>query len=672
MDIITCPSTDDFKVFPGGAVAIRAAAYPGAARGTLAEITSSEAMSGSYLEDTQEVPWAGITHFESLDPLDADDTVTIDPSTVDLVSSMFYWPFVTARLQGVAGAGTPGDADSGRAVEPFWYYDPFVFAIYCDDSDFLFGALGENTLPRNQTQFSLIRMSGAANVLDPTASDWRFRLLKREVQGGTVALQIEQIIVLPVTVPFVSTKFSFGNTGLGDAVVETEPETSLESGIYTLDQGQPRANSFAEVNDLQDNDGTDPEVSVENLPPVIPKSFYYIGGGIVHVPKGNIEDDTFDRSVTIEPPFCGTGGCVNAAWGDSPYGFRWRVGDDTLGIGLGVTETDIGVNGSEGVISRVQDNDVDPDPADSSDCFWLIMAGRDETGTDLGPSVGDCRDHMIEAEVEWDALPASYFELDVGQFVFEGGVESGVSSRLTVRLRCESDGDLNLFFNRWYYSQAGSTPVPGPPTSAGAWSNKNVDQDWPTPSNIGTYTPGDIVHLKFARRGYDVYGRAWFDGDTEPSTWQIQERIQVPYLAAGVVTWDDYDYPQGDTLRFAWLPNGDPGLRVAVDPLNQDPGIEVLCHRFKVDFWQDEDAEFDPTDVFLRVNETGSATVLGAELNMEWKSQNWVFVGKRTWPNIDIYQWNDVDSIPLQWMSTGLTYYRKTGFVPQIYRRVFG
>lgn len=668
MEIVTCPSTEDFVQFNGGMIAVRAAAYIGPARGTLSEVVSAEAMSGSYVEDTQTVPWGGVNHFEALDFTAADDTIVIDPADLPLEAGFLYVPFATVRLQGTAGAG------DGRRHENFWNYDSEIFEVFLSENDFASVSMGLGTLPRSQSQFSLVQFSSGTLFYDPDFPDpWSVRAVKRATSGGTVAIQIEQLIFAPlVSVPvgrYTAIDFRFSTTTDGDFPTESAAEPSLDNGIFTMDRAQPLSVSEAVgMDDLQDNDGDDPEVSVIDYPPhndmVGRKSVLHVAAGIVHPPKVAIEDDDFGRTVTMTE--VGTGD----EWGDSPYGYQWDTGNDALGIGMGASTVQVGVNGSAGVIDAVQDNTVNVDSQDVSNNFWMMMEGRSES-TGGGPSNSNARDLMIEAQVELDALPTVTFEIDVGAFTFLAGVEAGVSAFTTARVVVDPGGDLNLYFAFHYYTQVGPLQIGPDSLPAGITP---IAQTWGGPISVGTYTPGDILHIKFARRAYNLYARVWDDADPEPSTWDLEDRMEIPYDDGGTtILWDSYPYAQVYTMPYAWSFFGRPGLRAYTDPDDQDPGIVFYCHNFKVDYWQDEDAEFDPTDVWLQVNEAGTATVLGDPLNLEWKSQNWVVVDERVWTDVDLYQWNDPDSIPLQWSSTGTTFYRVYHrFIPQIYRRIFG
>lgn len=638
MQIVTCPAGDAFEVFTGGVIALRAAAWMAGARGTLSEVVSADAVSGSYVQDTQTVSWAGTDHLEYSGD-EADDTIVIDASTLPLETGLSYYPFITVRLQGTAAGN-----DDGRRHESFWYYDREVFAVECSDNNWASVTAGSqnpaNGLPRLQEQFSLIWLTSGR--LDDLAATWRFRAWKRATSGGDVAIQIEQIILIPWPGGFPS-DFRFDST-FGTKPAEALVETSLESGIYTLDAGQPRATDFRDVSDLQDAED-DPEASaLYSFPPIASKSVFYLGGGIVFVYDQEVEDDQFSRTVAF-----------GTDWGDSPYEYPWQRGSDTLAA-FYAAGTGASVDGTTGFLGPVHSPFTGDTTAQRS--LWQLLGKyRNVSSVLYGPTLEDGRDWRIRSLVSVDALPEDMpvgelypegetgrVQIDVGQLQNVGSVESGYRAFVVARLDIDTAGAIELRFGQFYNSQA-LAPLPNPPPLS-----------FGTPQSLGTYTPGDKIWVEYARQGYNVYAKAWYDGDAEPGSYQVIDRVRVPHLSAGVGVWDDYTYGTEQREDQAWLSrytDGLPGVRIHAQGTIP---VTLACEEFHVHFHAD--GAWEPTDVFLRVNEAETATVLGDELNMGTKSQNWVLVGDRAWPLLDIYQWNSPDSQPLQWMTTGLTYGR--------------
>ena len=46
----------------------------------------------------------------------------------------------------------------------------------------------------------------------------------------------------------------------------------------------------------------------------------------------------------------------------------------------------------------------------------------------------------------------------------------------------------------------------------------------------GSYTPGEVLHLRLLSEGTSLRGKAWFDAAAEPAAWQVQVTDSTPQL----------------------------------------------------------------------------------------------------------------------------------------------
>lgn len=715
MELITCPAGSPYKTFTGGAVAIRVAAHMGPARGTLSEVVSSDAQSGSYVRETQTISWNGTNYNDVSQYITAADTLVIDLQALPLEEVLYYYCYFTIRVTGTAGA-------TGRQLENFWSYsNPIVnvYAIQGDDWSTSGLIQSLSPIPRNQTQFSLMRLNGlfSGRILDwndhsgdPSTRYLRVRGFIREAPAaGDIEIQLDQIILLPsYSSPTLAPQgydanyfvFQPSPTYYPNAYDEQTQEPSLRNGIFTRDLSQPStAGLLYEIKELQDG-LSDTQVEGESgvIPSVIGdagRSVMHIPVGIVHSPQQDVEDDLFNRTVP-------------AGWGNTPYGFLWRVAN---WFGLRNNGSSTAVTPGSGTIGPLWDSDIDFPKLSGGMAFGAGAFVFNNNTPTFGP-----RDFRAEATMSWNKLPETGANIDVGEMGGTTGVQNGGVNGMLTRIHCSPGGALTMYFFRRWYSQSDSFVKPGPPITpywmnttsfysrTAAWpgvtvGSQTVQAVAASPISLGTYTPGDRWHIVYARRGYNLYAKAWKDGTPEPD-WQLTERVVVMYLdlsgAHGGPYPDDFDtlasvYPyndtdpgttavsKGDVVEFIWDSLGYPTVLAEVDLPQTGLGnaLTFTCNEFKLEYWNTSE---DPVDGFLRINEYHSSAIVGPTLNVGHKSQNWVQVADRSWIpqaglyQFDAYQWNDYNASVLQWMCLGDQFYRRfvSTFRPQIYRRAFG
>jgi hypothetical protein len=146
--------------------------------------------------------------------------------------------------------------------------------------------------------------------------------------------------------------------------------------------------------------------------------------------------------------------------------------------------------------------------------------------------------------------------------------------------------------------------VDGPVTLAGSWSL------------------GDWFWVKVEKRGYYWRARAWADGDTEPSTWDVEGYQPFVKLTTGT-GWIDYPYDDewvaggasNDTVRYD--PRGGPGGLADTGWLMSyhyaarlQPKMRILQADFSA-YYVPEDA--DPTDMHIRVEKYDGSVDYGSE-----------------------------------------------------------
>lgn len=702
MEKIFCPAGETHKIFKNGAIAFRAAAWMGPARGTLSEVISSESESGSYVRDTQTVSWSGVDHYDTSTYTEAGDTLVIDLTEIAWPEQwLYYWVYMTVRARGEAGNY------DGKWGQKFWgYSEPIVNVYASQNDDFSVISALSDPIPRNQTQFTLDQMVGGVSgrvllPLEETTETYHVRAFKRATSGGDIEIQIDQVIFLPGFGGAETTPSEYvAPTSQWFGIYSTFPyeneevttRSQLDDGIFTVDQSQPAGGGIAnfDISEMQEGDDDITGVHSDHSPAVIGfdeprEANMSVAIGIVHSDPEVVEDDDFNRTDAND-------------WSVSPYGYLWQPAH---AFGISMNSAPFSVTPGVAQLGPIGSNDI------SFPALSCAVSFANGTST-IPPTEGypgyEPRDTLQEIEWSLEELPETGAAINLGELGAKSGVESGWTNFLVARIYIQPDGTMELYFLRLWYSQSGSSPKPGPPaindwlpgvsreTRATAWPGV-VDGDssaplWhpvaANPISLGTYSPGDRWHLTFGRRGYNLYTKAWKDGESEPD-WQIEDRVVVMYLdpddtfatRSAEYPYDDVisvGIPHTHAVQYAWDKYGPPGVWAWVQPPQGNLAalntLSFYVHQYRIEYWNTDEPA---TDTWLKVTEnvgeSGSpygpffdGEDIDEALNLGTKSQHWVRVASRLWSGEDgynIHQWSDPGSSVLQWCVSGLTHYRR-------------
>lgn len=553
--LLVCPPGEDFHEFPCGGVAVRASSYMGAARGTLTTGSGDGSSSGDYVQDEQAVPLSEFSNWNfgnGFIPSEGnmDPTLEIDLNQLPLVKNLNYHAFISVRFVGLPNdmgmRGTSFYRFGSELMTVFPYAPPGTPPPY---NPVFIGGVSTPSFYRMEhyTMQDFCNVSVFADTGDPYDPVGRFYVYaaKRETEGGTLAIRIDQIVFIPYNdFGFYSKSDMYENNYrryLEEEGVKVDPDLN---GPYTVtDQFVQGIEDYQEAIDADDAEftGQAGEWTTDDPPPLMSVKAWQIVGGI-HITDRVVAEDSFTRTVPDQwiPHNAGTVGTAYPLY--SPMdtgGFIW---DRTGRLGTN-SETNVPstttVDGSRLLIKQVSRYWATFGDFWSND-FWATIgrglvtnnvsgsgeeSGSYNYGRPWDPTLIDYVNWTASVEVSWDKVPKGTYRN--GLMLTEpmgsaGGFDRPPPLAPALQWAAEMDNDGSCY-GRLRFWNAGTTQYGPFPKDPPDYPDGVTAQDWSVvlAEVPFSYTPDidDMIHLKIRRNGYRIRCKIW--QGSEPSSWDV-------------------------------------------------------------------------------------------------------------------------------------------------------
>lgn len=525
-ELVACSAGQGFKKYPGGAIALPAVDWIGAARGTLSTESDSRSITGTVVRDTQKVSTANLID-TSTSMSAADDTLTIDLADIPIEVNVTYLLCFSILTEGnwdstvSATNRAMNQQELMRGAALRWFGD----SSWTSESD----ATGILYVPRLMPHYSIV----ASNGLMGTSSGTHVLSIRAySMTGTTIEWLLDQVFFLPVATfgvtvgDWESTDFQIvsgdidqgltvdgadGGDNLGKFTVQGLSHITADSMTF----GASGGGDYQKKDDADDaeyslhvftDDGQSIEDSRKAFPNNEPVASYCYGvHGPFLVPHTEWMNDPFSRTIG-DGNFAGANNHFETSnyWGTSPEGFKWKPGPSGNSVWGPFTDSlqtgerygnAVYTDGSKAVIHIRRKAEPDDSPFRGNTYLWL------------GPNavVPDADEF---AHIEADNLSWS------GKF-------SAVENAYVIGLDSPNSPGYNIQLG---LMQSGQSVVPtyylGFDVVARTWAFKDVFNNFlVSETSLGFWTGAAEVGFRIEVYRYRVRARVWDASGAEPSTW---------------------------------------------------------------------------------------------------------------------------------------------------------
>lgn len=665
----------------GGLITARCADFLGAARGTLSTEADSGSAAGNVVRDDQalSVPTTFVSTSSRFSS--ASDTVVIPNASWGYETDVVYTVFLGLRMEGAPPSNARYQDTVMRHNSGVGYgvgVGLAVGASYFQNIDWI----------NNETcaEYQLRRVT---SNYQPTSITGDFKLRAWGTTGGTVSILLDTVYLIPI-----------GSNDGGDQTRwrsqfpnSYEALLLLDNGVLGSDDDQddlwwpgkhsvfhwqapwaPDGMDWGQLVDFQEDDS---EPTVANMNgdgewdgsfggPADPRSYLWILAGGTHIPAVTVITDPFD--VTADS--------AATVWADidgyirevqlgvqSQVQYFWDPGLTRRGFfvesGSGLATCYFGSSIGQPVTGGP--GPFPPATVFRADVFYGEME-RDANLSSTDPR--NYRARFVRDMECWEQVCKFRLRDNLGRTSaalgqFAQDVSGGIDPSTMWSGWLQWDGtDLDLYF-------------------VGGYEGGSLQSPWAGPASITTsYALDDWYWLRVQKQGYMWRARAWADGGSEPSTWDLEERQPILKDSTGLA-YVDYPYDDNwsasvtnDTIMYE--PRGGPS-GIADDHLGAFGGCGIRCTRdyniararvecddYQLD-WNPSSGT--PGDMSVRVDKYdglstyGSVTLpYGAHRIVAGSLDHYTFNGDTD--GINTYAWKDAGQPDFMTAGLGIHYQR--------------
>lgn len=577
-----------------GIIVVRCKDYPGAARGTLTVVSDALSVPGSTVRDEQTIAVQTTFTTPSTRYNAVADSVNVPIADLNLPADIGYEIYVSCRTE-----GDPPSNALARCMQ-YTYPQNGATALFGFGDDAVGMWFRPDVLARSPIDNYLIYDLGTWDTDGTGATEFIVR--GWGVTGGDVALFFDLIYFVPAY-----------NFGAGTLVTYFEnpnsPMVFLANGVVSPDKDNDTTSApwlgkfsvldwqmpWVEQNgviDMQEADDESTSYDTGALPADATACLAYTVGQ-THIASHTVVTENFASSTT---PIWVTGQGYLGEVADTPFAGFYDPPTDSLNgwdfAAAGTAPCYVPANqataNSDAVMAFGNSQLSGGSPTDPRDYFPQI----------------NMRNGIALGRVSFDTLQASYGEI---------GAASN-NERVTARLDLDSGGNLDLSLEML-------TNRNGSPTDT-----FTIDG----PVNItGSYSTGTYYWIRVERRGYFWRARAWQDGNTEPTSWDVEGQEPLVYRATSPTTalfaaypWDDnWNAASNDVVLY------DPRSSTFFAPV-LIAGVDASLPRMIIT-WDDFELTWDPgtgtpDDVTTRTLKYDDSVVLDPQVVVPYGSHRFV------------------------------------------------
>lgn len=645
--ILTEPNANPIRTYKNGVKVIRPHEFLGPARGTLSTESDPISVCGTVIRDTQTVAYTGTFQTSTIQTnlvTSGLDTCRIHMDDLNLNPRWHYQMYMGVRGE--------GDIDATRENESHTFFEigsnTAIIAGYIAPASLVAGtAVGGTAFaprPSLTDYYKIVRSGGFFSGHFTEGNEW---LLIRAATG--TGGSFEWLLDVIYLVPYLSTDAIMGpNNPYVDSDFrrilpdgDFEPVYDVKTDTWNIardDEDLAWVGQFSNMitsppgfiggqeGGHADYQVGETEKSLYNVFYQFPDDQWLVNPscdltfifGSHHAPSHAIDSDSFSRT---------TPESFNAYHGSSDEGRTWYVAAHS-----GVSS--IFSNGSELEIkegfydvagSIPQDfPQVGVEPNQAGATRFMLGAEDDEVGTPNGTLQGHKTlagmNHCIfECKVSTDFVLVAGFEMLAGfKYNLDGdGIYATLSIPTQGFFGGRASAPINLYL-KYFPTDFANRPD--------EFSIPNyIEQEYlDGPVSLGTYTPNTWMRIKIEMMWYRFRAKAWFDGDSEPGSWQVEGFIPSGYDA--IVDADNFLYPYEDDPIYGSVRRTDMQLyptiginyyRPQEDMLGNSTRFTSEFTRVTSSFFDDVTIDYDaygedPTDVHIHLEKHDDSIDFGS------------------------------------------------------------
>lgn len=700
------PSSAAVVNHPSGVISVRCADYVGGARGSLSTTSDALAAAGTAVVDEQALSLptttAGFTASSRWSA--ASNSVVIPLGDLNREADTWYLPWLSLRMEG----SPPSNGMMGASWLSYSVQSAPTIGVAFGIGTSMYQSI--DWLPGHRVPHYTLLDFRNQFVADSETDAEDFVIRAWGVTGGDVAIYLETVYFIPTADDGFDPVYAhvqqfptshilqFGTNGTIEYDIDNDP-SDLPDGFGKFSTlkwdgpWSPGSVSWGAIVEFQEANNERSTSDMISFGDLDDPSFYPspLRGRLV-IPVGH----GYVPAVTLLTDDMSSTQNVHGTYGAH---YVSKVGDYTRELGLGAhghvqgfydppanTRRGTFLEG-DGVATTYFGNTVGggasgheiPGNTALGWYGWIAYGGSEnEGGSAASESTTDprLRERMFAPHLESVILQCRC-SLDTvgngGQLVGlrYGGIGEGLAG---AHIRFTEGGDVELSLDHRQNYSAGSLEF----------------FEFAAPVAVGTYAANDWWWVKVEKRGYWWRARAWADGDTEPTTWDVEGGIQLSKYSTGV---EFIDYPwdvnwAGDVTNdsFAFDPRG--GTTTGVEGAHDNahpycmiywesdqPRAKIFTDDFSID-WDPDGSS--PDDIHMQVEkydgsvDYGSITIpYGAHRLVETDEDVYNFDADTHGYNVRL--WKEPGNPDLLTAGLGRIFMRiplGSVFVPFIYRRV--
>lgn len=672
------PVGESVYKFSNGVIAIRLADFVGPARATLSTVSDPLSICGTVVRDEQQIVYTGTDPNKTINPNTGQDSVRIHSNDLALDDHFIYRLYLSVRATGEVD---PTKRNSGHTFLQVGSNAARITG-YSRNAAFstLFGPTGTTgSAPKSSTNpyYKIIDCGGQIFWGVFTEGQVWYVLRACTGVGGDYTWYLDCAWLVPIG-PGGARAGDYSNFdfrqllfnsnfdplyNLRDFTYDpTKDDVSIDwlgSGQYSVmaavTQGYVIGDTSIADHQIGDNEKTVYDIKATFTTSdwtVEPPSDLAMVIGSHYIPSHTVDSDSFNRT---------TPATLGAYLGNSDEGRAWSTFSSPLFPAFDYMRC----NGSELEFSGTRYDSIHPsghrwsfadsvvDPLDDGEMIGVFFGQPTESGTGsttIGHEIFQNMHHgILEVKVKLDWILAAGCQVGLA---WSSGLTAGGAGAIAAILDIPSQGAFGFRATAPMNCYLTFIPIPGADRGTFSLTTLPNQLQLDGPLSLTTaYSPNTWVRIKLEKRWYRFRAKFWFDGDTEPTNWQLEAHQPSSYLNSAPYT--IYEYPYNLSPNYGTVARNPLGLQPLLFtrlfrpiegtdnlgfPFNN--GVLRLLNIKWDDFTLDYEAYGDtPKDVHLKIDKYTGSPVYGS-LTIPYQAQRMVLA------ETDSYVFNnDVDGV---------------------------